>query len=144
MSNLIDKENVLHYIPQRHPMVMVDKLIDCEITTQTATTGFYIPEDSIFEENGFFKEPGLIENIAQSCALQAGYTYRSKNEKVPLGFIGAIKNLKIYLFPKTGSELRTEIQIVNEIFDVTLVNGKIFSEGNLAAECEMKIFLKKD
>ena len=86
----------------------------------------------------------MIENIAQSCALQAGFSFHSKNEKIPLGFIGAIKNLQFHFFPKVNSEIQTEIQVMNEIFDVTLVKGKIFSDGQVAAECEMKIFLKKD
>jgi 3-hydroxymyristoyl/3-hydroxydecanoyl-(acyl carrier protein) dehydratase len=143
MIHLIDKENVLNYIPQRPPVVMVDKLISINESTQTALTGFFIREDSIFCENGFFKEPGLLENIAQSCALRAGYLFHSKNEPVPLGFIGAIKNLKIYFFPKIGTEIQTEIKLVNEIFDVALVHGKVISEGEMAAECEMKIVMKK-
>ena len=144
MKNLVEKENLLHYIPQRQPMVMVDNLIRLDEANKTALTSFFIDAQTIFCENGFFKEPGLIENIAQSCALQAGYSFHIRNEKVPLGFIGAIKNLQIHFFPKINSEIQTEIKVMNEIFDVTLVNGKIFAGGKLAAECEMKIFLKKD
>ena len=144
MKNLVDKEHLLNYIPQRQPMVMVDELRSSDELTQTAWTSFFIPSTNIFCENGFFKEPGMIENIAQSCALRAGYSFHSKNEKVPLGFIGAIKNLQIHFFPKAEQTIETEIKVMNEIFDVTLVYGKIFAEGKLAAECEMKIFLKKD
>ena len=144
MRNLVEKENLLQFIPQRHPMVMVDNLLSSDEITQTALTSFFIEEKNIFCEQGFLKEPGMIENIAQSCALRAGFTFHSKNEKVPLGFIGAIKNLQIHFFPKVNTTIQTEIKVMNEIFDVTLVNGKIFSEGKVAAECEMKIFLKKD
>ena len=110
----------------------------------SAWSSIFIEETNIFCEDGVFKEPGLVENIAQSCALRAGYTFHSKNEKVPLGFIGAVKNLQIHFFPKVASIIETEIQVVNEIFDVTLVVGKVYSEGKIAAECEMKIFLKKE
>lgn len=144
MSQLVDKINILKFIPQRPPMVMVDALLSSDETTLTAHTSFFIEATNIFCVENFFKEPGLIENIAQSCALRAGYTFHSKNEKVPLGFIGAIKNLNIHFFPEANSEIQTEIKVVNEIFDVTLVTGKVFSQGKLAAECEMKIFLKKD
>ncbi len=144
MSQLVDKINILNFIPQRPPMVMVDALLSSDEATLTAHTSFFIEATNIFCEENFFKEPGLIENIAQSCALRAGYSFHSKNEKVPLGFIGAIKNLNIHFFPEANSEIQTEIKVVNEIFDVTLVTGKVFSQGKLAAECEMKIFLKKD
>lgn len=143
MKNLVEKENLLTYIPQRAPIVMVDNLISSDELTQTARSSFFIHPANIFCEDGFFKEPGMIENIAQSCALRAGYSFHSKNEKVPLGFIGAIKNLQVNFFPKINTTIETEIQVMNEIFDVTLVTGKIFSAGKIAAECEMKIFLKK-
>lgn len=144
MTHLVTKEYLLEFIPQRPPMVMVDNLISSEEATLTAHTSFFIETKNIFCEEGQFKEPGLVENIAQSCALRAGYFFHSKNEKVPLGFIGAIKNLQIYSYPKANTEILTEIKVVNEIFDVTLVTGKIFSEGKIVAECEMKIFLKKE
>ncbi len=141
---LVNKEKLTEYIPQRAPMIMVDNLLSSNEETLSARSSFYIEETNIFCEDGVFKEPGLVENIAQSCALRAGYTFHSKNEKVPLGFIGAVKNLQIHFFPKAGTLLETEIQVVNEIFDVTLVVGKVYSEGKIAAECEMKIFLKKE
>ncbi len=144
MKHLVEKENLLQFIPQRHPMIMVDTLITSDETTLTAQTGFFIDENNIFCKDGHFQEPGLIENIAQSCALRAGYTFQSKNEKVPLGIIGAIKNFQLHFLPSVNKQLQTEVQVVNEIFDITLVIGKVFCEGKLAAECEMKIFLKKD
>lgn len=141
---LVEKENLLRFIPQRPPMVMVDALTSSDDASQTAWTEFKITPENIFCENGVFTEPGLIENIAQSCALRAGYSFHSKNEAVPLGFIGAVKNLIINELPAVDSTIKTEIQVVNEIFDVTLVNGKIYCNQTLIASCEMKIFLKKD
>jgi 3-hydroxymyristoyl/3-hydroxydecanoyl-(acyl carrier protein) dehydratase len=144
MSYLVSKDSVSQYIPQRYPMVMVDNLTSSDENTLTAHTSFFVENSNIFCENGFFKEPGMIENIAQSCALRVGYAFHAKAEKVPLGFIGAVKNLQVHFYPKANSEIQTEIKVMNEIFDVTLVYGKVFSEGKIAAECEMKIFLKKD
>jgi predicted hotdog family 3-hydroxylacyl-ACP dehydratase len=144
MNCLVKKESILDYIPQRAPMVMVDELLSANEVEQKAISTFFIRADNIFCENGFFKEPGLTENIAQSCALRAGYMFKQKNEKVPLGFIGAIKNLKVYFYPKSNTKIFTSIAVITEVFDVTLVKGCIYSEDLLAAECEMKIVLKKD
>jgi 3-hydroxymyristoyl/3-hydroxydecanoyl-(acyl carrier protein) dehydratase len=133
-------------IPQKPPLEMVDKLWYND--DNTTISGFSIPTDNIFCEQGFFTEPGIIENIAQTAALRVGYmasTAKSEDQKEPpVGYIGAIKKLKIHRLPAAGAELRTEVIIQQMIFDVTLITGKSTVNGELIAECEMKIFLKKD
>ncbi|HMJ46203.1 MAG TPA: hypothetical protein VK498_02685, partial [Ferruginibacter sp.] len=63
---------ILSYIPQRPPFVMVDKILSSgESSTRTS---FIIHEKNIFVENGKFREPGLVENIAQTAAAGAGYS----------------------------------------------------------------------
>ncbi len=134
-------------IPQKPPIEMVDKLWFNDETT--TISGFTIRENNIFCENGFFAEPGIVENIAQTAALRVGYMVslmQQNGEKVnpPVGYIGAIKRLLIHQLPKVGSELKTEVVIQQIIFDVTLITGKTTMNGETIAECEMKIFLKKD
>ena len=144
---IIEGEAVSALIPQKPPIEMVDKLWFNDDTT--TISGFTIKEDNIFCEAGVFTEPGLVENIAQTAALRVGYMVslmEQNGEKVnpPIGYIGAIKRLLIHQLPKIGSELRTEVVIQQIIFDVTLITGKTTVNGEVVAECEMKIFLKKD
>jgi len=138
---IIEGDDILNLIPQKPPMVMVDKLLHFEETK--TISGLYISEKNIFVENGLFQESGLTENIAQTAALHTGYLCRQENKAVPIGFIGAIKNLIIHSLPKVGSEIETEINIQYEVFDFTLITGKTTCNNQLIAECEMKIFLKK-
>ncbi len=132
-------ENILSFIPQRPPFVMVDELLfsDEKITRSK----FLIKADNIFVENGCLKEPGLVENIAQTAAARAGYISNLENKPVSVGYIGAIKNLVINGFPKINEEIITEITIENQIFDVTLISGKIIYNDLILAQCEMKIFI---
>ncbi len=128
-------------IPQRPPFVMVGALMHYdELVTRTR---FIILPNNIFIENGKFTEPGLVENIAQTAAARAGYVARSENKPVLVGYIGAIKNLEIFNLPNTNDELITEVTIVNQIFDVTVVNGKVWCNDVLMAQCEMKIFISQ-
>jgi predicted hotdog family 3-hydroxylacyl-ACP dehydratase len=136
---LVQGDQILQLIPQRPPMVMVDKLISIE--EKTTTAGLTVLPENIFVMDGLFREPGLIEHIAQSAALGVGYYYRSRNEEVPTGFIGAIKNLVINFLPEAHCELITEITVEHEVLNATLIRGKVFLKEKLVAECEMKIFL---
>jgi predicted hotdog family 3-hydroxylacyl-ACP dehydratase len=128
-------------IPQKPPFVMVDKLLS--VTETSTTTGFSIKADNIFVKDGVFKEPGLVENIAQTAAASAGYVSHTENKPVLVGYIGAVNNLQIFTLPQTGDELITEITTENQIFDVTLISGKITCNGQLIAQCKMKIFINQ-
>ena len=57
-------------IPQKPPMVMVDRLTG--VVDNVTTTNFLIRDDNIFCEKGEFREPGLIENMAQTAAAGTG------------------------------------------------------------------------
>jgi predicted hotdog family 3-hydroxylacyl-ACP dehydratase len=129
------------YIPQKSPMVMIGKLLSAE--GMRTITSFIINEDNLFCEEGKFIEAGLIENIAQTAAAGAGYRSLLKNESPAPGFIGGIKNLVIHSLPFVGDKLITEVSVEHEVFDATVIIGKITVNDKLVAECEMKIFLTK-
>jgi predicted hotdog family 3-hydroxylacyl-ACP dehydratase len=138
---MIAINDIQSLIPQKPPFVMVDKLLS--VTETSTTTGFTIQPDNIFVQNGVFKEPGLLENIAQTAAASAGYVAHTENKPVLVGYIGAVNNLQVFALPKTGDELITEITTENQIFDVTLISGKITCNGQLIAQCKMKIFINQ-
>ena len=71
MTPIAEGGQLLKLIPQRHPMVMIDKLFFSD--AEKCITGLHINEENIFCNNGFFCEPGLIENMAQTAAVHAGY-----------------------------------------------------------------------
>lgn len=121
---------------------MIDSLLS---NSETSTsTGFTVKEDNIFVEDGLFREPGLVENIAQTAAARAGYISKMENKPVLVGYIGAINNLQVFSLPESGDELMTEIIIENQIFNVTLISGKISCKGQLIAQCSMKIFINQN
>jgi len=138
---LVAKEHITEYIPQAHPIVMIDTLNYCE--GDTTKTTFKIEEGNIFVKNGILHEPGIIENIAQTAAAKAGYEVKKHGADPLLGFIGAVKDLKIHAFPKVGDVLETTVIIKTEIMGVTLIEGSSVCNGIKIAECEMKIFIQR-
>jgi predicted hotdog family 3-hydroxylacyl-ACP dehydratase len=136
-----DKE-IFMLIPQRPPIVMVDVVWSAD--EQSADTGLTIQEDNIFVKDGLFREPGLIEHIAQSAAAFAGYGTFVRGEEPKLGFIGEIKDCVFNLMPPVGSELRTHIQLVTVIGGIRLINAEVRLKDELVATCVMKFFLKDD
>ena len=132
------KIDILELLPQQPPFVMVDTLLSCD--RETTKTAFTVREDNIFCDNGVLSESGVIENIAQACAARMGYINKYvSNDSVKIGFIGSIKDLVFSELPKIGDKLITSIEIVSEVFAITLVNAKVEIAGKLIASCEMKI-----
>ena len=103
MSIALPDKQVIQYIPQRAPIVMIDTLVD--VVGGITETALTISTDTLFVQNGLLHEPGLIENIAQTAAAGVGYACALKKETVPVGFIGAIKNLTIHQLPKVDAAL---------------------------------------
>ena len=137
---LATKENITGYIPQRFPMVMIDDLV--ETTQEYTITRFLIESDNVFFEDGYLGEPGLVENIAQTAAVHMGYQCWAKKIPVPIGYIVAVKDLRILELPKENEVITTSIRITNRVLDVTVAEGKIEKDGKVVCSCEMRIFVK--
>ncbi|MCD7901130.1 MAG: hydroxymyristoyl-ACP dehydratase [Bacteroides sp.] len=135
-------KEIYKLIPQRPPIVMVDKFYGIE--GNQSFSGLTLAADNIFCQEGVFQEPGIIEHIAQSAAARIGYIYHQQDEPVPLGFIGSVDKLKIHVLPEVGNELSTVITVVQELFDITLISAQTTMGDTVVAECKMKIFLKKE
>lgn len=137
-----DKIDIHELLPQQEPFVMIGKLrhfdMECSITETE------VRADNIFVENGVFTSSGIIENIAQTCATRIGYVNKYILKKgIQIGFIGAIRNMKMYRCPTVGETIKTTIIIVEEIFDMTLITAKVMVNEEIIAESEMKIALSE-
>jgi 3-hydroxymyristoyl/3-hydroxydecanoyl-(acyl carrier protein) dehydratase len=138
---LAEKQKVLSLIPQKPPMAMVDGLMESD--NEKTISALTVSEDNLFVENNLFKEPGLIENIAQTAALRSGYEAERKGMKPPVGFIGSVKKMKIYNLPEAGQTLNTKLTVLLEMENISVVKGEVSVNGKLIAEGEMNIFLQQ-
>jgi len=120
---------------------MISSLL--EVNSKGAKSSFFIKEDNIFNNRGFFDESGIIENIAQTAAAMTGYNAVEKNIEVKKGFIGSINNLRIIKLVKVNSEIETNVTIENVVMGVHIIKGSVKQASDLVAECEMKIFLEE-
>lgn len=117
---------------------MVGKLVSFDMGKTVTQT--LIEDKNIFVENGVFTASGIIENIAQTCATRIGYINKYILKKgIQLGFIGAIRNLKLYRCPKVGELVKTAIITEEEVFGMTLVTATVMVADELIAESSMKI-----
>jgi len=145
---LVSREDVIKFIPQRPPIVVVHGLT--KHSENASTSVFNVEENHLFVRGGKFLESGLMENIAQTTALRSGYHFSKmvkegeEETKPPIGFIGALKNFNIHELPNVGVQLETTVSVMHEVMGMQVVEGKVLVGEKLIADCEMKIFLSNE
>lgn len=128
-------------IPQRAPIVMVDRLTSIE--EGVSYTELEVRADNLFVERGVLSECGLIEHIAQSAAARIGYLFRMRGEAVPIGYIGSVNQFALGRLPRVGERLTTSIRVLQEVYQVSLVETEVRSGDEVVASSRMKIFLEQ-
>lgn len=125
-------------IPQKNPFVLISTIE--EIEGNKCTTTFLVEENHVMVNNNTLTEGGLIENIAQTCAAKAGYESVLEGKPIPLGFIGDVRNFACKSLPKTGSIISTIIEVEHKVFNIFIISGVVYENGNEIACCKMKVF----
>jgi predicted hotdog family 3-hydroxylacyl-ACP dehydratase len=142
MKPIVDKDQIEQYIPQRAPMIMIDKLV--RIEEDKVTTSFVIDSHNILVKDNLFSSMGLIENMAQTAAMASGHYFISRGESVKKGFIGSVKNFVASKWPSVGEEIYTTIREVQEVMNIKIIEAEVFLDENCIASCELKIFILED
>lgn len=131
--------DILTLIPQRPPMVMVDRLLHCDtVVTETELT---VSKDNIMVEDGHMSAIGLIENVAQTCAARMGYINLTSGKEVRVGVIGALRDMTIHSLPEVGSTIKTHIEVSDEVFGMTLAQAESRCGDMLLCSGTIKIAL---
>lgn len=129
-------------LPQQEPFVMISSLVRFDM--QTTVTETIVSADNMFVEDGVFTAPGIVENIAQTCAARIGYVNKYILKKgIQLGFIGAIRDLKVKDLPNVGDTITTTISVIDSVFGMTLVDAVVLNNGAEVVSAQMKIAVKE-
>lgn len=136
--------DVLELLPQAPPFIFVHRILDFNIEDLSCITEFTVLDHTIFVKDGNFSESGILENIAQTCAVHIGfYNKYILKKKIQVGFIGAVKNLRIFDNIQINDTLTTKITILTEFGSMKIAEAKVFRDTQLLAEGELKIALQE-
>ena len=148
MENVIEIQN---FLPHRAPMLMVDLIVDMD--QEKVATVFTIEDDNIFLDNGLLSEFGLIENAAQTCSAIVARSYFTgeaddevRNAGV-IGFISAIKTVKIHSLPPVGSTIDTTATLISRfdtgLYVTCMMSCKSYYNGQLLLEGDINLFIQE-
>ena len=131
--------NILDIIPQRPPFVFVDEVV--AINGISAVLSYRVATDCPLLSDGYLSIAGVLEHVAQSCAARIGYLQSQTNQPIRIGYIGGVKSIEVLRNPLVGELLTTEVELIEEVFDISLLSCTTRVEDDVIAQTTIKLAL---
>ncbi len=135
--------DVHEFLPQQEPFVMIGTLV--AFGPACTVTETVVSDDNLFVDDHQMSASGLIENMAQTCAVRIGFINKMiLKSEVQIGFIGAIRDMHIDILPHTGDTITTTVEFKESVFGMTLASANIVCGQQQLASAIVKIAIKED
>jgi predicted hotdog family 3-hydroxylacyl-ACP dehydratase len=144
------KIDIRKFLPHRPPMLLVTDMPFVDSTS--VITEFNIQPHCIFLENGYFTEAGLIENAAQTCSAIVGQSFYDVKDfegtsNDLIGYISAIKKVRIYELPKVHEVLVTKAQLLSRYdlngVSICTMSSSTFRNDDLIVDCTLNCLIQE-
>ncbi len=138
----VEANEIYRILPHRHPMCLVDRVIEYENGTRAVGIKNLTFNEPIFE--GHFPAHPVMPGVLQVEALAqlgAWLLLQEIGEEDQLGYFRSISKATFRKTAIPGDQLRLEVEIVQRRSNLARIKGEIFVDGALATEAELSIAL---
>lgn len=129
---------IMKYLPHRYPMLLVDRIVECDDQTKIVGIKNVTANEPIFQGHfpGLPIMPGVlqIEAMAQTGGVLINRT-KGLSGRVP--YFMAIDNAKFRKPVVPGDQMRIEIEIVNMRSKAVRFHGRVMVNGEVASEADL-------
>jgi beta-hydroxyacyl-ACP dehydratase FabZ len=134
----LDIEEIRKLLPHRYPMLLVDRIVECDDKECIVGTKNVTANEPFFQGHfpGMAVMPGVlqIEAMAQTGGILLNRVAGSSG-KIP--YFMAINKAKFRKVVKPGDQMRIEVEIVNLRSKSAKFKGKVLVDGAVVSEAEM-------
>ncbi len=144
--NSIDIETIKTILPHRSPMLMIDRVIECDYENQRVVAIKCVSSNEPFLL-GHFPEfmcmPGVLqlEAMAQAGGVLMSSIYGQKGR---IAYFISIDRAKFRRVVRPGDVLRIEVTFLRSRLRMCRVKGVITVDGELATEAEMMFTYREE
>ncbi len=138
----VEAKDIYRILPHRHPMCLVDRVIEYENGTRAVGIKNLTYNEPIFE--GHFPVQPVMPGVLQVEALAqlgAWLLLQEIGEEDQLGYFRSISKATFRKTVIPGDQLRLEVEIVQRRSNLARIMGEIYVDGALATETELSIAL---
>ena len=141
-NQVVEAKDIYRILPHRHPMCLVDRVIEFENGKRAVGIKNLTYNEPIFE--GHFPAQPVMPGVLQVEALAqlgAWLLLQEIGEEDQLGYFRSISKATFRKTVIPGDQLRLEIEIVQRRSTLARITGEVYVDGALATEAELSIAL---
>lgn len=127
-------------LPQRPPMLLLDRLLSCTPTEGTADTRvspgnlFRLPDDTIHAA-------AFFELMAQAYAAVHGYQNQLAGKPVSIGYLAGITRAVVHGAARVGDRLLVTVRQTALVQPFIRAEARVVRDGETLAEGELTLFV---
>lgn len=133
-----ETEDILNILPHRYPMLLVDRIIECDNQKHIVGIKNMTMNELIFQGHfpGHPVMPGVlqIEAMAQVAGVLLSTTLKQEGK---IAYFLSIDKAKFRRLIRPGDQMRIEITLDKIRMGMSKVQGKVTVDGEIASEAEL-------
>lgn len=134
----IDVEEIMKILPHRYPMLLVDRIIECDEAKRIVGIKNLTMNESFFQ--GHFPGHPVMPGVLQLEAMaQVGGVLLSRvlKQEGRVAYFLAIDNARFRKVLQPGDQMRIEVEVLKVRLGMSKVHGKVFVEDEIASEADL-------
>ncbi|MCW5589866.1 MAG: 3-hydroxyacyl-ACP dehydratase FabZ [Legionellales bacterium] len=138
----LDINEIFHYLPQRYPFLLIDRVIDLKIEESVTAVKNVTINENFF--NGHFPKlpvmPGvlLIEALAQASGILALKSAEHRGLEIGgIYYFAAIDNVRFKKPVVPGDQLILDVKLIKSKNNVWKFSGEAKVDGNLVCNADL-------
>ena len=134
----LNTEEIMKLLPHRYPMLMVDKIIECDDKSRIVGVKNVTVNEPFFAGHfpGLPVMPGVLqlEAIAQTAGILLN-RLTDLTGKIP--YFLAVDNARFRKVVKPGDQMRIEVEFLKHRTNLAKFRGVVTVDGQVASEADM-------
>lgn len=131
-------EEIMTILPHRYPMLLVDRIIECDWEKKIVGIKNLTMNEQIFQGHfpGHPVMPGVlaIEAMAQTGGVLLSRVLKQEGK---IAYFLAIDNARFRKLMQPGDQMRIEVELTKIRLGMSKVHGKVLVDGEIAAEADL-------
>ena len=140
--SVLDAETILKTLPHRYPMLLVDRIVECDDQKKIVGLKNVTINEPFFQGHfpGSPVMPGVLqlEAMAQTAGILINRAWGT-SERIP--YFMAIDKARFRRPVRPGDQLRMEVEITATRSNVARFKARALVDGEVASEAEMMCML---
>jgi len=143
----MDIHEILHLLPHRYPIILVDRVLELEVGKKIVAIKNVTINEPFF--TGHFPHypvmPGvlIIEAMAQAAAILSFLTFNKRYDSDSLYYFAGIDGARFKRPVEPGDQLRLEVGLLREMRGVGKFDARALVDGQVSAEAQLMCAYRK-